>query len=65
MYILHNYVNSNIFIRILVRGPTFAKIAYEILKSFDFIEIKMISGSRNQSNTRMIQPNSFNWAPIN
>ena len=28
---------------VFLRGPTLAKIAYEISKSFGFIEIKMIS----------------------
>ena len=30
-----------------MRGPTLTKIAYEISKSFDFIEIKMISSDFN------------------
>ena len=30
-----------------MRGPTLTKIAYVILKSFDFIEIKMISSDFN------------------
>ena len=51
------------------RGPTLAKIAYEISKSFDFIEIKMIS-SDFKNNFKLRKSIKFVsgliiWAPIN